>query len=363
MNPKSTVLLMCLFANVSVCVAGGIERKNQSISPLFEQGNYVHLSLTSFLPEVSGRDVAGQATGNVYRNFDLLEFGFKWDLNERLALALIYDQPYGVSTSYRALSPVLGGTSATASVDSLTSVVQYKFANRFGLIGGLSLSTFEGSASLGGLAFSELSGYSASLEKSTEVGYLLGASYAIPSIKFHSAITYRSDIEHVSDLMESISQGVSDLPVTLPQSVTVDISTGISKDVLVFASVYWQDWSEFEIAPSALTAVSGQGLLSFEKDSISYTLGVAKSLSQEWVAGAHLQREEGANSGPTPFGPVNGHNRLGLFATYSYDNAKVTFGYSYTEFGDADPQLQGSPSAEFSDNNGVSLGLSVGYKL
>jgi long-chain fatty acid transport protein len=64
--------------------AGGIERSNQSLAFLFEQGRLIELSFGRIAPELSGTDRASQQTGNVAQDFTQLGLSYKYDVNDQM---------------------------------------------------------------------------------------------------------------------------------------------------------------------------------------------------------------------------------------------------------------------------------------
>ncbi|MFM7443065.1 MAG: aromatic hydrocarbon degradation protein, partial [Tabrizicola sp.] len=113
------------FAVASVAQAGGIDRSGQGLGALFEKGRYVELSFGLASPTVEGRDVAAQPTGDVAGTYSQLAFSYKYDINEKLSMALNVDQPFGAEIRYGTTSPVLGGTLAEASSYAVTGILRY----------------------------------------------------------------------------------------------------------------------------------------------------------------------------------------------------------------------------------------------
>ena len=97
--------------------AGGIERRGDPSQLLFEEGkNYVEFSVTSVNPDVSG--VARPGTGgapfaptsdiqNRYQNYAL---GYKHQLNDKVSLAFVIDEPVGADVTYDAPTAFGGGS-------------------------------------------------------------------------------------------------------------------------------------------------------------------------------------------------------------------------------------------------------------
>ncbi len=57
-------------------------------------------------------------------------------------------------------------------------------------------------------------------------------------------------------------------------------------------------------------------------------------------------------------GPTDGYKSIGLAATYSLDNMKITGGVRYVDIGDTTTNILGG---NFTGNSGVGLGVKVGY--
>ena len=115
---KTYTGIALLLMSVAPVAAGGIERAPQSLSALFEDGNYVELSFGAVDPEVSGTDQVGASTGDVANGYGFVGLSYKRQFSERLSAALIIEQPIGADNTYAPFdlatlsggSPLLGGT-------------------------------------------------------------------------------------------------------------------------------------------------------------------------------------------------------------------------------------------------------------
>ena len=109
--------------------AGGIERTQQSAMILYETGNVLELSLGYADPSLSGKNISppfpAQDIDDVADGFWLPSFSIKYDVNDRLALALIYDRPFGADIAYESGNIPLGGTTADANTNTLTALAKY----------------------------------------------------------------------------------------------------------------------------------------------------------------------------------------------------------------------------------------------
>jgi len=113
--------------------AGGLDRSYTPIDVLFERGNYAELSFGFTAPNLTGSDLLGNQISNVGGDYTTAGLALKVDLNDKLSLALIYDQPYGADTSYggNPAATLLGGTMAKAESHALSTLVRYKMTDRF----------------------------------------------------------------------------------------------------------------------------------------------------------------------------------------------------------------------------------------
>ncbi len=370
----ATVGLCALGAGAAT--AGGIDRSGQNISILFEQGRYAEFSLGYSRPEVSGTDLplgpfpGGGESGDVANNFFQLGLGFKADVNEQLSYAVIFDQPFGADVEYGAGSFNLGGTIAQADAYALTTLLRYKFDERFSIHGGLRAQRADGIIQLRGAAYGPFNGYDVRLEEDWAPGYVIGVAYERPEIALRIALTYQSEIEHDFDTTETPFPFPTDptTKVKTPRSVNLDFQTGIMEDTLLFGQVRWAKWSEFKVDPDgfmtaqALAGQTPEGLISLD-DTITYTLGIGRKFTDAWSGAASVTYERKDEHLVSPLAPTNGRLGVTLAAIHTRDNMKITTGVNYTALGRSQPET-GTPDvarADFRDNDALSVGVKVGF--
>jgi long-chain fatty acid transport protein len=362
--------------------AGGIDRSGQSIAPLFEKGGYAELSFGMVSPSVSGKDLAifgGRNSQNVGKDYLSLGFAYKQDINDQLSYAIIYEKPFGADLSYASVanggSVAFGGTKAHAGYDELSAILRYKFNDNMSAYGGLRISRASGDVTLKGAAYGGLSGYNANFSNDTGYGYVVGVAYEKPEIALRVALTYHSAIKHEHDTKETISGfpigPVSTTEVSTPQSVNLDVQSGIAPGWLAFGQIRWVDWSEYDIDPLVLTKatnggvfVKGGGLVDLS-DSTTYTLGIGHKFNDQWSGAASVSYEEKGDPLVSPLAPTNGRLGLTLAAVYTTGNTKITTGINYTKLGDAQPET-GTPDvarANFTGNSALGVGVRVGFSF
>lgn len=362
--------------------AGGIDRSGQSIAPLFEKGGYAELSFGMVSPSVSGKDLAifgGRNSQNVGKDYLSLGFAYKQDINDQLSYAIIYEKPFGADLSYASVanggSVAFGGTKAHAGYDELSAILRYKFNDNMSAYGGLRISRASGDVTLKGAAYGGLSGYNANFSNDTGYGYVVGVAYEKPEIALRVALTYHSAIKHEHDTKETSSGipigPVSTTEVSTPQSVNLDVQSGIAPGWLAFGQIRWVDWSEYDIDPLVLTKatnggvfVKGGGLVDLS-DSTTYTLGIGHKFNDQWSGAASVSYEEKGDPLVSPLAPTNGRLGVTLAAVYTTGNTKITTGINYTKLGDAQPET-GTPDvarANFTGNSALGVGVRVGFSF
>lgn len=331
--------------------AGGVERSGQSVAILFEQGRYAELSFGHFDPTVEG-SVGGGAvrSGDMSSSYNTWSLGYKMDIGERMNFALILDQPIGANVAYPAGTgyPLLAGSTAELSSSAITGLVRYKFENNISVYGGLRYETVKGDVALG-------SGYLMTTNHDSELGYVVGIAWEKPEIAARVALTYNSAIKHN---LESLEQNVvpGSFNTEVPQSVNLEFQTGIAKDTLLFGSIRWVDWSAFVIDPPNYPLPIP--LVSYPEDRITYNLGIGRRFNENWSGAVTIGYEPSDGEITGNLGPTDGFRSVGLAATYTMDNMKITGGIRYVDIGDATTNVVGG---SFTGNSGVGVGIRVGY--
>lgn len=373
-----------LLLTTAPVLAGGIERANQSINIIFEQGNYAELSWARVNPTISGQDLdiyGGRATGNVARGYNAFSLAYKHQFTDQLSGAVIIDSPFGADISYPlGQSVMLGGTRAEVNSLNVTGILRWTNQSGFGAHVGARMSRADAEVDLNGLAYGMVSGYSARMSENTAWGWLAGVSYEIPDYAARVSLTYNSPITHKFSTRETgpliDPDGPGPAPampllncegtteVSTPRSWNLDFQTGVAADTLVFGSIRWAKWSEFQVDPQCFTQITGGGLVNLE-DSTTYTLGVGRKFNEQWSGSASIAWEKKGKDLVSPLAPTSGRTTLTLAGVYTQDNMKITTGISYTKLGDAKPET-GTPDvarAQMSGNKAIGIGVRVGFSF
>lgn len=373
-----------LLLSTSIVSAGGVERAAPSMGLLFEDGNYLELNFGYVSPDISGTQQipagpgspVGASSGNMAEEYTQLGFGYKNDLSNELSIALIFDQPYGADVNYGAdtdyaygggVTPL--GSTATIDSNAITALIAYKLPDNFTVYGGVRAVQTAGEVAL-------FNGYTMETSTETDFGYVLGGAWERPDIAARVSLTYHSEITHDFKSTENSPSlpepQDTDFSTTLPQSVTLEAQTGVAADTLLFGSVRWVNWSVFDISPPIFALGSGGGsLVDYTDDTVTYNIGLGRRFSDEW-SGAVTAGYEAAQGGFSGnLGPTDGNTSLGVAATRTMDQIRITGGVRYIWIGDAETEaplaLTGGASGvtlgDFKDNSGWAAGLRIAYNF
>lgn len=362
---KAIVSVAAAASMITGAYAGGIDRSGQSVGILFEEGNYLELSFGIVSPDISGVEIAllgGDSSGDMTESYTQMGAAYKHQFANGLEAALIWDQPFGADVVYPTGTGYFAVSStAELTTRALTALIKYTAANNISVYGGLRYQTLEAVASVPFVL-----GYTGAAPENNGVGYVLGAAYEKSEIALRVALTYNSAIDHTLTTTETGAvPGTSSTPVTTPQSINLEFQSGVAADTLVFGSVRWVEWSKFDITPFGYAAVTGESLVSFNSDTISYKLGVGRKFNDMWSGAIILGYEHPTGGFASNLGPKDGYATVGLAATYTMNNVKITGGVTYIDIGDAITSADGAATtaANFTGNTGLGGGVKIGISF
>lgn len=375
-----SAILLSLIPTTSV-FAAGLDRSGQSILPFLQSGNYAEASISVLDPNVSG-STQSASVSDMADDYYFPSAALKIQATDHLSLGLLYDQPYGADSQYSTDVGAFGdgneGTSVKVRTNNLSLIFGYQPTENWNFYAGPVYQNVKAKVSLRGAAYGGpllLGGYDIDLKEGDAYGWLAGAAYSIPEIALKAAITYRSEIKHELETSETfglgaIVQPTTDTEVTTPQSVNIDLQSGIAKDTLAFANVRWVHWDQFAVKPASLAAATAaargkaQNLIDYSDDQISATVGLGRKFTEKWSGSASVGWDSGAGNPVTTLGPVEGYWSVGLGGQYSpAENYFVQAGVKYFWLGDAKAQTGGNVVGEFTDNDAIAYGLKFGYKF
>lgn len=407
--------------------AAALDRSGQSMSAFFQPGNYFEAGLSVLDADVSGTTKANYpnaalpllsntSVGEMADSYQFAHAALKLQLADQLSFGLIYDQPFGAKATYStdtaklpaalpgAAAALQGqgafhngtqGTSVEVETQNLSMILGFQPNKNLNFYAGPVYQTVKGNIQLRGTAYggsATFGGYNADIKETGDIGWLAGAAYQIPEIALKASVTYRSEIKHSTDAKESFSSlglfaGLNAIPaketdITTPQSVNLDLQTGIMADTVAFANVRWVNWKDFAVRPykfgvastqAAVVASTGKkdgfDLVAYTDDQWSVTTGVGRKLNEHWAGNVSLGWDSGAGNPVTTLGPTEGYWNVGLGLQYSpAANYFIAGGVKYFWLGDAKAQSAAQFNtdnyvADFTGNNAIAYGMKIGYKF
>lgn len=363
-------LLAC---SATAALAGGIDRSGQSVAVIFEDGSYAEFSLGLVQPKVEGTAVpalGGFSSGDMAADYANFSAAYKQQFGPALSGALILDQGFGANVDYPAGTRYYAqGSTAKLSSNALTGVLKYTLPSNISLFGGLRYQVLSARATVPFVTAvpGVTPPYTANGASDSGVGYLVGAAFEKPEIALRIALTYNSAIKHALATSETSVLGAvaSGTPIVTPQSVNLDIQSGIAKNTLLFGSIRWVEWSKFDISPLSYGKLTkGGSLVSYDSDTISYTLGLGRKFSDTWSGAVTLGYEAQTGGFASNLGPTDGYWSIGLGGSYTRDKMKISGGLRYVGIGDAETTLNGTTAAaHFGGNAAIAAGIKVGFSF
>lgn len=370
---KILMTASALALGATAATAGGIERSSQSVGILFEKGNYVELNFGGFSPDVSGTVGGGAVnSGDMTGGFGTYSLGYKRALNDKIDIGFVLENAIGANVGYPLTTVYpLRGTTAEIENMSLTAMMRYKMPQNFSVIGGVRALRTSGEVSLPAVSVPGLGGYRMNSSTETDFGYLVGVAWEKPEIAARVALTYNSKITHDFTANENFSPVPTPFSTTVPESVNLEFQTGIAQNTLVFGSVRWVHWKQFDITPLVYSGIDPDGpgpagplgsLVDYKANTTTYTLGLGRKFNDQWSGAVVLGYEGSSGQRTGQLGPTDGFRSIALAGTYqATENVKVTLGVRYVDIGDANTNLP--VNGDFSGNSGWGAGVRVGISF
>tara|TARA_B110000211_G_scaffold178046_1_gene201257 strand:+ start:156 stop:1223 length:1068 start_codon:yes stop_codon:yes gene_type:complete len=343
-----------LLLTTTAATAGGLDRSGQDIGAIFEDGGYVELSYGNVSPSVSGSFLITSESGNIAPSYGAVGIAFKTDINDKVSMAVIMDQPFGAAVEYASADVTypINGTSAHVNSTAITLVGRYKLSDNLSMFAGPRLLSAEGDYTLiaGGVPL-----YGSVYASGSGTGYVAGVAYERKEIAMRVALTYSSAID-----LELVGSA-GDLLARMPASVNLDFQSGVAANTLIFGSIRWADWSDAQIVDSLFG-----DLVTYDQDTVTYALGVGRKFSDTFSGALSVGYERAQGGIASNLSPTDGNMSIGLGGTYTMDNGvELTGGVRYVMAGDATTSIEvpgaGVFPAEFADNYAIAVGLKVAY--
>lgn len=389
----STAMILVTLPATGV-FAAALDRSGQSISAFLQPGNYFEAGLSVLDPDVSGTTIpalGSQETGDMAGDYMFFNAALKLQLTDYLSFGLIYDQPFGADASYNqtvGFTNAASQTNVEVDTQNISMIFGVNPIKNVTLYGGPAYQTVKGQVHLAGASYGPLgavipalgyTGYDANIKETSGIGWLAGASYQIPEIALKAAVTYRSEIDHDVIIDEQVpspavmGMAPKETTITTPQSVNLDLQSGIMANTVAFANIRWVNWKDFAIKPVKFgvvttptsPATAGLNLVDYSDDQWSVNAGVGRKVTDKWAGNVSVGWDSGAGNPVTTLGPTEGYWNVGLGVQYSPTPATfLSGGVKYFWLGDAEAKVSsGTVVGKFEDNNAIAYGLKMGYRF
>jgi long-chain fatty acid transport protein len=335
----ATLGLLGACTAVGAVQAGGFARGEADTEILYEDGSVAARGGVIYVIPKRGYATINGATGtddDYSKNYAIPSFSAKARISENLSCAFTYTQPFGAKSEYGtraqaadraadALPPPLPALGVTGN-----AVIKSKFdTNEYGGTCAVNFDVGPGQMYFIGGGFVESFDYtevkdfgSLNLKDSSAGGYRVGAAYTIPEYALRAELMYRSQVDHdVSGIFRpsaGITSALGGLGIavpsqmsatgsgSLPQSLELNLQSGIAPGWLAFGSVKWTDWSVLQTLNYSIPAIAAvtNGALPanqqknfFWKDGWTITGGVGHSFNDNVSGAVTLTWDKGVGTG------------------------------------------------------------------
>lgn len=330
-----------------------------------------------------GAAAAGSTSTSASENFFLGDLEMKVGFNKNVDCLLRGHQPYKLRN--KVSGDFVGRFEQSEfAIDALgvDATCSYKMEVADGMLvralGGLRTVNFDAERSNtvigaaagapGGLAALEFNN-TYDFQGDTELGWRIGASFEIPEFLLRAQIVYDSEIEADLTGTQTLSNSTATLidaapvstSVTLPQSISARVQSGINETTLAWVGVKWQEWSALnQLSITSPNPALNRVLTTGFDDGWTVTAGVGKRINEDLSIQASLTWNEGIGGGYTDTWS------FGAGAAYDLDdNWRVSVGAGATLLTSSNETSNGSgggaSSSAYEQGNDWAYG--VGMKL
>ena len=366
---KFNKLLVCLVLLAPFAASAAVyEFTPYDLSLVYSDKDKVSLAYSSYRYNFNGdysASLGGGQTGESFADTNVYTLGFHKQLTDKLDIsAQVYD-PDNLNVSHQ--EGFYEGTKALIETQSLALTFKYQLNESYSLIAGPTINKTSGNmtinSNIASVSANQTPGSVPSIEadfgSDTALGYLAGAAFEIPDIALRASLVYQSKVDHsfdvteTSDIILSNTGGATDTAksgsdFSLPQAIIFDFQTGIAEGTLLTFSAQWREWSDQVIS----TSVAGE-LASYDKDAMTYKLGIARQFNDEVAAYIQYVHEERLEDDVNPLAPNDGYRGIFLASSFLVNDINLIAAYEYAMAKDVVDEM----GTEFEDNviQGVTL--------
>ena len=397
--------------------AGGFELQTLDTSIMYADGNAGSISIADINASVSG--TRNGVTVDTVKDQQVTNFALKMDAN-------IVD--LGLYTYRSGAIQLSGGNdlnnnyAPTGDIDinSTTLMAAYGLNENVSFLGGITQNNLTS-----GNVTTIKGGYD--VKSGSSIGYVVGAAYSIPDIAFRAEVLYQPNskistkttydassqsafsagalqavgeatataaaaapgatpqsiqtaVAAATDLNDPTSAGTAavvaaataaaglngdyDTEVSRPETLTVNLQTGIAADTLMFASYHRAKWSGAPVVVDVASASNGDINPKIDEtfgDSEKFTIGLGRKFSDNLSGSLSYSKEEGGGDTATSlFTFSNGTETLSAGLRYTVDNMDISIGVSHSQLGDVTVD-GGAGDIVYEGNTVTAMGVKIAF--
>ena len=413
-NIITGVSLVALSAGIAQ--AGGFELQTLDTSIMYADGNAGSISIADINASVSGSregvttdTVKDQTVTNIALKMDagLVDVGLYTYRSGAIQLSGGND----LNNNYAPTGDV--------DINSTTLMASYDINENISFLGGITQNNLTS-----GNVTTIKGGYD--IKSGSSTGYVFGAAYSIPDIAFRAEVLYQPQskvstrttydgslqsafsgaalkqagedafiaalsngdsvedatlaAEDATDLNDPNSDGTAavvaaataamglngdyDTEVSRPETLTVNLQTGIAADTLMFASYHRAKWSGAPVVVDVASAADGDINPKIDEtfgDSEKFTIGLGRKFSDKLSGSLSYSKEEGGGDTATSlFTFSNGTETLSAGLRYTVDNMDISFGVSHSQLGDVTVD-GGAGDIVYKGNSVTAMGVKIAF--
>lgn len=317
---KSILAIALLSGLAGTAFAGGFSRGDADTDLIYEDGAFnMRFGATMVAPKRDFATIGGvAASDDVYtNNYIIPNFGAKLKVSDRFSCVATYTQPFGASSDYGAQSQRADIIGDIAAGRTPNAVKHADFeTNEYGATCGVNMEAGSGKAWLLGGVFVQDFDYTEdktlgtlNLRDNGSFGYRIGAAYEITEYALRAELMYRSqiDIEAEGKFTASPALAAIGIPAgtvfpstghgSLPQSVELNVQSGIAPGWLAYGSVKWTDWSVLQTLNYDIVRLGPNTKDFFWKDGWTVQGGIGHAFTDEISGTVNVTWDRGVGTG------------------------------------------------------------------
>ena len=353
----------------SPALSGGWEANRLDSSMMYKDGSYAEVGTSSIDYDINGTTQASKThkmakdqtrtTLSFKTQYDNFDIGLTSYMSGAIQLQGQSAHAAGCPATPAACSVV---PTTDVTVDSLALLARYRINDNMSVLGGLNR------YNLSNAKVQTASGYY--VVSGDELAPVAGAAYENKEIALRVELMLQVETDVALTAQSSLSPALATTAVTgakmaVPQTLTLNVQSGIAEDTLLFGSIHKADWKTAQIT---VPANAGNGPVpstgSDFANTTAYSIGIGRKLSDSLsVLGSYSMEAGSGSTGTSPFTLTDGNPSLGVGVRYNRDNITISGGYNYTKVGDVKVTHSSGLTADYKDNKVTGIGLKIGFSF